>query len=77
MKLITACDAEGNILSIITAPEGGLRPSVPGLPPYQRQVEIDAPDIADDLDDAEIHRRLRDLGNKYKVDSTGKKFVAR
>lgn len=77
MKLVTACDAEGNILIIITVPEGGLRPSVPDLPPHQHWVEIDAPEIRDDLDDTEIHQRMRDLRAQFKVDPVGKRFVAR
>lgn len=77
MRLVMICDAEGNILSAVTSPEGGLRPSFGGLQPHHRQVEIDAPDIQEDLDDAEVRRRLKDLGTRYKVDSAGKKFVAR
>ncbi|WP_223638029.1 hypothetical protein [Corallococcus sp. EGB] len=77
MRVVMICDAEGNILGAVTSPEGGLRPAFAGLPPHQRQVEIDAPDIPEDLDDAEIRRRLKDLGTRYKVDSAGRKFVAR
>ncbi|WP_338865981.1 hypothetical protein [Myxococcus stipitatus] len=56
---------------------GGLRPSVPDLPPHQHWVEIDAPEIRDDLDDTEIHQRMRDLRAQFKVDPVGKRFVAR
>ncbi|KAI3606289.1 hypothetical protein D8I24_2132 [Cupriavidus necator H850] len=77
MRLITNFDADGNIVSIITAPDGGLRPSIPDLPLQQRQVEIDAPDISAELDDVEIHRRLRNIMTQYKVDPDGPKFVAR
>jgi hypothetical protein len=77
MRLNTIADADGNVVGISTAPDGGVRSSVPNLPPELREVEIDAPDITDEMEINEIFRRLRDLKSNYKVDHSARKFVQR
>lgn len=61
MRLIIVCDADGAIVSTTTMPTGGLRLSMPTLPVGQREVELDAPDILENMDHHEIHRQLSDL----------------
>ena len=58
MRLMVVCDAGGAVVSAATWPEGGLRLSSPDLAAGHREVEIDAPEIAETLDQQEIHRRL-------------------
>jgi hypothetical protein len=77
MRLVTVCDNDGSILAIMTSPEGGLRPSIPSLPFSQQEVEIDAPDITDDLDDAELNERLAELASRCRVDRSTNTFIER
>ena len=77
MKLVAICDLDGNVVSLMTFPEGGLRPSVPDLPPNHQEIEIDAPDISEDLEDSEVTRRLTELVRRSRVDVSRKEFVAR
>jgi len=61
----------------MTSPAGGLRRSVPSLPFNQLEIEVDAPDISDDLDDAEINERLTDLATRHRVNTSTNSFIAR
>lgn len=76
MRLIAVCDSDGAILTLMTMPLDGLRPSLLNLPPTQREVELDAPEISDELDNQEIHARLRDIGERFRVDLAQTSFVA-
>jgi hypothetical protein len=50
MRLIAVCDSDGTIVTLMTVPQGGLHPSIPNLPSTHREVELDAPDISEDMD---------------------------
>ncbi len=77
MRLIAVCEPDGTIVTLITMPQGGLRPSIPNLLSRQREVEVDAPDIKEDMDGQEIHRRLIELGKLFTVDFSKTEFVPR
>ncbi|NLS20746.1 hypothetical protein HGP16_30015 [Rhizobium sp. P40RR-XXII] len=77
MRLIIVCDADGAIVSTATMPAGGLRLSMPTLPVGQREVELDAPDILENMDHHEIHRQLSDLTKRFCVDLSQDKLVLR
>ena len=55
MRLIAVCDSDGAIFTLMTMPLDGLRPSLLNLPPTQREVEFNAAQISDELDNQEIH----------------------
>jgi hypothetical protein len=77
VRLVTICDVDGNIVGLSTFPEGGARISVPNLPLGHQEIEVDAPDIGDDMDESEVYRRLNGLISDYRVDMSRRQFVAR
>jgi hypothetical protein len=77
MRVIAVCNEGGEIAVLMTAPEGGLRPSLEYLEPNQREVELDLPDISEDFDRQEIHRRLNDLRNGFLVERSQGTLIPR
>ncbi|HEV7649835.1 MAG TPA: hypothetical protein VGP26_16940 [Actinophytocola sp.] len=77
MRIITVCDYDGNVVALMSMPHDGFRPSLPGLPPGQQEVEIDVPDLTEDMNDEDRHSRLHELATRYRVDVGRKGFTAR
>jgi hypothetical protein len=77
MRVIAVVDVEGSVVSLMTMPTDGIRPSLPGLSPGQSEVEIDVPDITDEMSAKELHSRLRELLTQHRVDVARNRFVSR
>ena len=77
MRVITVVDGDGNVVALMSMRPDGLRPSLPGLPPGQREVDIDVPDITDGMENGERQRRLHELSTQYRVDIAQATFVSR
>jgi hypothetical protein len=77
MRVIAVVDVDGSVVSLMTMPTDGIRPSLPDLPPGQSEVEIDMPDITDEMYTEELHPRLRELLTQHRVDVARNCFVPR
>uniref|UniRef100_UPI003F499B23 hypothetical protein n=1 Tax=Cupriavidus necator TaxID=106590 RepID=UPI003F499B23 len=68
MRLTVIHDSNGNIVSMVAYPEGS-PPMYPETKPGQHMTEMEAPaNIRLDLDARQLHERLSEVMQNYRVD---------
>lgn len=75
MKIVALCNSDGVIKSLASVPSGAPSVSFPNPQPWEQEIVVEAPDIAEDIPNSEIFDRLLEIRDRHLVDLTEYKFV--
>jgi hypothetical protein len=67
VRVVAIHDTAGNITSLIASPAGARRAGV-RLEPWQDMHEVEVPDLALEADDAQLHGRLNEVIENFRVE---------
>jgi hypothetical protein len=76
MRVVTICDDRGKIEYLFTWPQDGIRLSVP-VPPGRHEIELDIPELSDDLEDGETAEKMRQIAQRYTMDLRNRTLTER
>jgi len=67
VRVVAVHDKDGNIGTLIASPADARRAGVK-LEPWEYMHEVEVPDIALDMDDAQLHSRLNEVRENFRVE---------